>query len=146
MNLNRILKIEYYPQLIVPLFYSLIDSWKDKERQKKEGKFDLIIKEQLEGIQEDEKNNEKVSKDNTNNIKQKKRSKLKKNSLLLNYLPSHGGRVQCHLCANTYADIAGLRHHQKVIHEGQRIFCQQCGESFKGPSSFAVHKRVVVRF
>ena len=145
MNLNRILKIEYYPQLNIPLFYSLIDSWKDKERQKKEGKFDLIIKEQLEGIQEDEKNNEKISKDSKNNIKQKS-SKLKKNSLLLNYLPSHGGRVQCHLCANTYADIAGLRHHQKVIHEGQRIFCQQCGESFKGPSSFAVHKRVVVRF
>ena len=145
MNLNRILKIEYYPQLNIPLFHSLIDSWKDKERQKKEGKFDLIIKEQFEGIQEDEKKNEKVSKDSKNNIKQKG-SKLKKNPLLLNYLPSHGGRVQCHLCANTYADIAGLRHHQKVIHEGQRIFCQQCGESFKGPSSFAVHKRVVVRF
>ena len=48
-------------------------------------------------------------------------------------------------CPNTYADLAGLRHHQKVIHEGQRKFCHECGESFKGPSSFAVHKRVVVR-
>ena len=65
-----------------------IVSWKDKERKKKEEKIDLILKDQLE-IQEEKI----VSK--AENIKQK--SKLKKSTPVLNYLPSHGGRVRCHL-------------------------------------------------